>query len=114
MDNDNVFYLYVHNKGQMWFPKNDLIFGSTFIFKNMRQGNNYWQTFAITRTHWKALDLPSKRCDEDNQVEANTTTCITRYIERSLVQMMSAKIILPHPVCIFTQPPSASFLTTIV
>lgn len=82
-DIDNVFYLYVHNKGQMIFPKNDLIYGSTFLYKSIKQGNNYWQPFAITRTQWKTLDRPDKRCDVDNQSEANTTMCITRYIERT-------------------------------
>ena len=41
----------------------------------------YRQTFTITRTHWKALNTVDKRCDEDTKMEANTTKCITHYIE---------------------------------
>ena len=66
----------------MIFPKNDLIFGSAYVYKFLKQGNNFFQAFAITRTRWKTLDTPDKRCDEDRRTEAKTTMCITRSIDK--------------------------------
>ena len=81
-DANNNFYLYVHDKGQMTFPKNDLIFGSAYVFKTLKQENNFFQAFPYTRTRWKTLDTPNKRCDEDRRTEAKTTMCITRSIDK--------------------------------
>ena len=45
-----------------------------------RASASYRQTFKMRRTHWKSLDSPHKRCNDDG-VKANTTHCLTSYVE---------------------------------
>ena len=71
------YRLYLHNKDQMIFHKVDEIFGSKRI--NVDKGHNY----KIKRTRWKALDSPVKRCT-DQGAKANTTQCVTNYIENTI------------------------------
>ena len=80
---DNEFNLFVHNKGQMYFPKNDEIFGSHHMSITVNKVNKgyYDQHFTLTRIRWKTLDSEFKRCDEDTTLEANTTECITHHLE---------------------------------
>ena len=71
----------------MYFPKGDNIYGSEYLFlredKKQQNGKIYHRSYKITKTHWKALDTPNKRCDDSNS-EANTTQCITRYLEQMI------------------------------
>ena len=71
----------------MCFLKADSIYGSEFLFlredKKQQNGKIYHRCYKITKTHWKALDTPNKRCDDSNS-EANTTQCITRYLENTI------------------------------
>ena len=74
----------------MYFPKVDEIYGSEHIFIRVDKPKNNitgveikdW-AYKITKTHWKALDTPDKRCDDSN-LDANTTQCITRYLEDTI------------------------------
>ena len=74
----------------MYFPKTDEIYGSEFIFvRRDKPKNNATDIevknyeYKITKTHWKALDTSDKRCD-DSFSDANTTQCITRYLEHTV------------------------------
>ena len=72
----------------MYFPKIDEIYGSEFIYLRVDEAmhtanTSYVQSFKIRKTHWKALDTPEKRCDEEYS-EANTTQCLTSYLERTV------------------------------
>ena len=79
------FFFFIHNKGQMYFPKRDEAYGSSYIFKRMpkREGTMYSQKYRLERTHWKTLDTENQRCDEVND-NKNTTQCITTYIEKTV------------------------------
>ena len=76
-EENSPYRLYLHNKDQMIFHKVDEIFGSRVI--NVPKGRKY----KIKRTSWKALDYPAKRCTEQG-AKANTTRCITNYIENTI------------------------------
>ena len=70
----------------MYFPKLDEIYGSEHIYLRVDktiEHQIYYQAYKMTKTHWKALDTPDKRCD-DSYSEANTTQCITRYLEHTI------------------------------
>ena len=71
----------------MYFPKVDEIYGSDLIYLKVDKPLNlttiYHQTYKMTKTHWKAVDTPDKRCD-DSDSEANTTQCITSYLEHKI------------------------------
>ena len=71
----------------MYFPKLDEIYGSELIYlkadKPPNQTTIYQQTYKMTKTHWKAVDTPEKRCDESDST-ANTTQCITSYFEHTI------------------------------
>ena len=89
------FNIFIHNKGQMHFPKVDKIFGSEFIsidmtekFKQAKKEERFKQvafrqTFELSRTRWKTLDTPAKRCD-DTDASPNTTECITHFVENTI------------------------------
>ena len=68
----------------MYFPKDDTIFGSNLLckndFTNYSEGN-YQQTLWITRTRLKSLNTGNNICDDSQDLEANTTKCITNYME---------------------------------
>ena len=87
--NDFTLYLFLHNKDQIYLPKINGVFGSDFTYvkldkarmKEMNTTKCHIYTFyQLTQTQWKALDTPQKRCISD-KTEANTTQCITRYLE---------------------------------
>ena len=79
----------------MHFPKIDRVFGSEFISIDLTEKyeeavNKGWknqvhfeQTFELSRTHWKTLDTPGKRCD-DKKAIANTTQCIAHFVENTI------------------------------
>ena len=88
-------HIFIHNRGQMYFPKMDKIFGSNFmalqvdsarVKKGMAEGKIFhiMSTYKMEKTHWKALDTNTKRCISDNYKEANTTKCITEFLENKV------------------------------
>ena len=90
---DVRFKLFVHNKHQMYFPKDDEIFGSYynyFDYGPLKKGF-YQQTFTVSRTRWKTIDISNKRCDADTHFEPNTTECITHYLEEKIGCSMGLK-----------------------
>ena len=85
------FKIFVHNKGQMLFHRRDNIFGSdTFALDwdpervtiKQQKHISFRQYFELGRTHWKTMDIPEMRCDEENK--ANTTECIATFLEDSI------------------------------
>ena len=99
---DNEFSLFVHNKGQMYFPKTDEIFGShhmSITVTKVKKGY-YDQHFTLTRIRWKTLDSDVKRCDEDTTLKANTTECITHHLEDKIGAFDPFQILNnPHILC---------------
>ena len=89
--------IFMHDKGHMFQPRADKIFGSDYILMEMqeqiaeRTGNGtdtlYYQYHEFGRTHWKSLDTPEKRCDSENKY--NATKCITHFLESSMGCSMS-------------------------
>lgn len=79
------FAFFIHNKGQMYFIKQDKPFGSYYFPLAMPSDKKViWiANYELERTHWKTLNTENERCDETDS-EANTTKCITRYIEQSV------------------------------
>ena len=86
---DFTLYLFLHNKDQIYLPKINGVFGSDFTYvkvdkarmKEMNTTECHIYTFyQLTQTQWKAFDTPKKRCISDKRA-ANTTQCITRYLE---------------------------------
>ena len=69
----------------MYFPKQDEAFGSFYFYKRMPVGRNraYIAKYRLERTYWKTLRTESHICNEQNS-EANTTKCITRYLEQKV------------------------------
>ena len=74
----------------MFPPKIDKIFGSDLIHMKVDESQRksmasayYLQYYKIMMTQWKALDSPTKRCDND-ATEPNTTLCLTRYLEHEI------------------------------
>ena len=68
------------------------LFGSDFMYvavdssrmKAIRTpGYTVYQFYKMDRTQWMALDTPLKRCTNDNK-EANTTQCLTQYLEHKI------------------------------
>ena len=78
---ENDVSVFVHDRGQMVFPKLDGIYGSAHLQKRRLPRRTYEQSFSITRTRWKTISSEEKRCDDNPQSEANTTGCVTRYLE---------------------------------
>ena len=87
--------IFIHNRGQMYFPKKDKIFGSDYmsvqvdsahVKTGMKDGKLFYivATYKMAKTHWKALDRNTKRCMSENYKEANTTKCITEYLENKV------------------------------
>ena len=82
----NYYYIFIHNKDQMYLPKIDQIFGSYYVLLEIpekRRGTCNAQGYKLGRTHWKTLDKESNRCDE-RKTTAKTTECITQYLEQNL------------------------------
>ena len=83
------FTTFIHNKDQIYLPKSDEIYGSAFLLLNVdvnkegRKGLNFHQTYMMSTTQWKAMDTEKKRCDKGSE-EAETTKCITRYLENKI------------------------------
>ena len=84
------FLYFVHNKGQMYFPKQDEAFGSFYFDKSYNPPKNqnytfrYIQSFRLVRTHWKTLPTENQRCDERWNSGTDTTNCITNYLEQTV------------------------------
>ena len=87
--------IFIHNRGQMYFPKVDKIFGSEYmslqvdsarVKRGMKEGKIFHivAPYKMAKTHWKALDTNEKRCRSDNNKEANTTKCITEFLENMI------------------------------
>ena len=93
MSDDYGLQVFMHNKDQMYVPKIDKIFGSEFLalqvdsarMKSLELGSAYDITTVhkISKTHWKAIDTPHKRCSYENK-EANTTQCISQFFENKI------------------------------
>ena len=82
--NTRGIYFFIHNKGQMYFPKKDGTFGSAFFYINIHdRTRRYSQSYRLGRTHMKLLRTKSQACDDDENSEPNTTMCITRHLERA-------------------------------
>ena len=78
------FYFFTHNKGQMYFPRRDGAFGSSFLFREFPANNKrYGQAYKLEQTHLKMLRTENQVCDEGTS-EPNTTLCITRHCERTV------------------------------
>ena len=74
----------------MYPPKIDKIFGSDLIhlkvddsLRKVKASAYYHQSYKIMMTQWKALDSPTKRCNND-ATEPNTTLCLTQYLEHEI------------------------------
>ena len=86
----SLFMVLVHNKGQMYFPRPDKIFGSDYIIldiaeiiqKETLNETGLYQYFELERTFWKSLNTTEKRCDMGNT--AHTTKCITNFLEQTI------------------------------
>ena len=78
------FHLFVHNKGQMYFPKDDEIFGSDNMYRELYLNSSYQEELKIKRTLRKAISNEGNICDEDKFTEASVTRCITKYLEEKI------------------------------
>ena len=82
------YYIFMHNKDQMYFPKIDQIFGSYYFLleipqKYINKGVCIAKRYKLMRTHWKTLDKERSRCDSGKNA-AKTTECITQNIEQNV------------------------------
>ena len=82
------FYIFIHNKDQMYFPKIDQIFGSYYFLleipqKYINKGVCIAKRYKLLRTYWKTLDNERSRCDAGENAP-KTTECITQYIEQNV------------------------------
>ena len=80
---------------QMVVPNEKTVYGSasTIVLTTGRyttsdasycyRNEKYSQVLYITRTHLKALDQPSQRCNQRN-ANITTSTCIARFLEKKL------------------------------
>ena len=84
-DDHLLFVFFIHNKDQMYLIKQDGAFGSYYFPLGMPPDKKvFWRAnYELKRTHWKMLNTEDERCDESDS-EANTTQCITQYLERSV------------------------------
>lgn len=69
----------------MYVPKQDDAFGGCYFYRGtgVLSNGSYYQSYTLTRTRWKTLNTATQRCDEGKSA-ANTTKCITRYLERTI------------------------------
>ena len=74
----------------MYLPNYEHTFGSSFLKITLppfeREGSSdfrFAQEYLIRKTHLKALDKDTQRCDRGNIVE-NTIKCITRFLEQEV------------------------------
>ena len=85
--NHTDYMIFVHEKGHLYLPRPDKIFGSSYLWfkkqlfekEGIKNGTDYMVVYDIQRTYWEALDSKEKRCDEDNK--NHTTECITQFLE---------------------------------
>ena len=82
------YYIFIHNKDQMYFPKIDQIFGSYYFLleipqKYINKGVCIAKRYKLLRTYWKTLDNERSRCDAGENAP-KTTECITQYIEQNV------------------------------
>ena len=87
------FYIFIHNKDQMYFPKIDQMFGSYYFllefptkYKNTTKYENgvcLTKRYKLQRTHWTFLDKKRNRCDQ-GKTAAKTTECITEFMEQNV------------------------------
>ena len=87
---DIMLYFFLHNKDQMYFPKINGAFGSDFTYLKLdrlrlkdKNTTGFYKFYTMKQTQWKELDTPRKRCKVDSAV-ANTTRCITQYLENKV------------------------------
>ena len=86
--NPTVYWILLSNKNQL-FHNTKQLFGSADFMLDMSgimgttKANHFIQGWKIRRARWKLLDTPSKRCDMSN-TEANTTRCLTQYMEETV------------------------------
>ena len=88
--NHSKFVILLHDKGHMYLPRPDRIFGSDYYMlqglselANERENNTeYQQYYEVERAHWQSLDSEEKRCDVENR--NNATKCITHFFENSI------------------------------
>ena len=87
--NDLIYYyIFIHNKDQMYLPKLDQLFGSYYVPLMIPQeyigkGLCLDKQYQLRRTHWRTLDRERLRCDAE-KTEANTTGCITNFLEKEI------------------------------
>ena len=93
------YYFFIHNKGQMYFPKKDGVFGSSFFYKPIQsihaRNKKYGQSYRLEQTHLKILRTENQICDDGNS-EPNTTMCITRHLEKTVGCSMGMLGTDPH------------------
>ena len=91
IDKPKRYKIFVHNKGQMLFPRHDYIFGSHSIHLDWDPEEitikpykrvSFRQHYELGRIHSISIDTADARCDSDNK--ANTTECISTYLEDSI------------------------------
>ena len=79
------FAFFIHNRDQMYLPRQDQLFGSYYFPVGMPTDKEVFTiaSYELERTHWKTLNTEKDRCDETDS-EANTTKCITQFLEQSV------------------------------
>ena len=98
--NTSYIAIFLHNKGQMYFPKFDEIYGSNLktikIKKELIEKNAsvFMMDYEVKMMHWKALDTEDKRCDNSNL--GNVTGCIAKYIEKEIGCSMNLALSEPN------------------
>ena len=87
--NHSKFVIFLHDKGHLFLPRPDRIFGSEYyllqmseLAKEMDNSTEYHQYFEMERSYWKSLDSEEKRCDVENR--NNATKCVTHFLENSV------------------------------
>ena len=91
IDAPRRYKIFVHNKGQMLFPRTDNVFGSHTYDLDWDPQEvtikdygliSFRQRFELELTDSKTIDIPDRRCDTENK--ANTTECIANFLEDSI------------------------------
>lgn len=78
------FYIFIHNKEHAYLPARDGVFGSYHFYKIIPDiTKRYSQAYRLDRTHLKNLNTKNQPCDEGDS-KPNTTTCITRHLEKEV------------------------------
>ena len=68
----------------MYFPRKDGLFGSYFFYEDIPDRKKMFsKSYSLERTHLKILNTKNQPCDEGDS-KPNTTTCITRHLEKEV------------------------------